>query len=156
MTKQADPTSMDATVRRKLSEEEVAARGRQLAEKLRIVEGLREDRKAHAAKLQQEIDDRLDECKVLSEEILEGQEESRQGDLFATDPQPGDPEAPAPAEARGALAEVARRAEEGAAPESAEEAEEQAAGEELPGAEAEAAEQAEQRKGRKRGGRDVH
>lgn len=105
--------SMDAVRRVPLSEAAVAERGRELAEKLGVINALREQKKTEAAKLQAEIDERLDECEVLRREILDGQEEKAQGELFAGEagPASGDPQAPAPAEAAKALATIAERAE---------------------------------------------
>jgi hypothetical protein len=88
----ADEASMDAPVRVKLDDTAVAERGRALAEKLGVVKTLRDQKKADAEKLQVEIDGILDEVEELRLEILEGEAEKRQGDLFAGDKVVGAPD----------------------------------------------------------------
>lgn len=87
-----DDDSMDAPVRVKLNDEAVADRGRELAEKLGVVQTLRAQKKADGEKLQTEIDSLLDECEELRLEILDGAEEKRQGDLFVGDRVAGTPD----------------------------------------------------------------
>jgi hypothetical protein len=83
MAKRNDESgSMDAVRRVKLTEEQVAERGRALAEKLGVLKILRDTKKADAEKYQTLIDAALDETEALRVEILEGAEEKRQGELF--------------------------------------------------------------------------
>ena len=77
-----DENPMDAAVRVKLTEEQVADRGRALAEKLGIVKTIRDMKKADNDRHQTMIDAALDEAEAIRLEILEGAEEKRQGDLF--------------------------------------------------------------------------